>query len=170
MLATMTIVSVTDARLRFVSFSLRSLVLQPFLLQQWSRLSWYYPWSISTEDEAYVFFVFSAGLLVTGKHPRLMAVCCVAILAELCIAKGGSLNLYRGISGWSRTLSEFSLGALLYRAYSNQCDSRAYGRYFSQFIRGLGEDNEPGFPFRRRVPGPHLLWRQRDAMIRSESF
>jgi peptidoglycan/LPS O-acetylase OafA/YrhL len=120
MLSMMTMVSLSGARERLISFSGRSLVLQPFLLQQWSGLSWNYPsWSISTEAEAYVFFVFSAGLLVTGKHPGFMAACCVAILAALCIAKGGSLNLYGGTSALVRTLSEFSLGALLYRANSN---------------------------------------------------
>ena len=120
MLSMMTMVSLSGARVRLISFSGRSLVLQPFLLQQWSGLSWNYPsWSISTEAEAYIFFVFSAGLLVTGKHPGFMAACCVAILAALCIAKGGSLNLYSGTSALVRTLSEFSLGALLYRANSN---------------------------------------------------
>src|SRR5271155_5124721 len=60
MLAMTTIVSLSDTRLRFVSFSGWSLALQPFLLQQWSGLSWNYPsWSISTEAEAYIFFVFS---------------------------------------------------------------------------------------------------------------
>jgi peptidoglycan/LPS O-acetylase OafA/YrhL len=104
-----------------VSFSGRSLALQPLLLQQWaSGLSWDYPsWSISTEAEAYVFFVFSAGLLVTGKYPRLIAVCCIAVVAALSIAKGGSLNFFSGISALLRTLAEFSLGVLLYRAHSH---------------------------------------------------
>src|SRR6202051_1243796 len=50
MLSMMTTVSLSGARMRLISFSGRSLVLQPFLLQQWSGLSWNYPsWSISTE-------------------------------------------------------------------------------------------------------------------------
>ena len=102
-----------------VSFTARSLWLQPFLLQQWaSGLSWDYPsWSISTEAEAYIFFVFAAGLLLTGKHPRSIAACCVAIIAALSIAQSGSLNSFIGVSALLRTLSEFSLGVLLYRAH-----------------------------------------------------
>jgi peptidoglycan/LPS O-acetylase OafA/YrhL len=96
------------------------LALQPFLLQQWaSGLSWDYPsWSISTEAEAYLFFVFFAGLLLAGKHPRLIALCCVAILAVLCVARGGNLNCFTGISALLRTLAEFSLGVLLYRTFA----------------------------------------------------
>jgi peptidoglycan/LPS O-acetylase OafA/YrhL len=102
-----------------VSFTARSLWLQPFLLQQWAyNLSWDYPsWSISTEAEAYIFFVFAAGLLLTGKHPRLIAACCVAVVAAISIARGGSLNSFSGVFALLRTLSEFSLGVLLYRAY-----------------------------------------------------
>jgi peptidoglycan/LPS O-acetylase OafA/YrhL len=119
-LLAMMIVHVSDPRLRMVSFSRRSLALQPLLLQQWSGLSWNYPsWSISTEAEAYVFFVFAADLLVRGKYPRLIGACCVAILAAMCIAKGGTLNFYSGIPALLRTFTEFSLGALLYRAHSN---------------------------------------------------
>src|SRR5215472_14507248 len=111
-----------------VSFTSRSLWLQPFLLQQWAYgLSWDYPsWSISTEAEAYIFFVFAAGLLLTGKHPRLIALCCVAILAALCIARGGNLNCYTGLSALLRTLAEFSLGVLLYRAYAGVSFPRAW--------------------------------------------
>jgi peptidoglycan/LPS O-acetylase OafA/YrhL len=113
-------VTVSDTRLRWVSFSGRSLALQPFLLQQWSSLSWNYPsWSISTEAEAYIFFVFAARLLVTGEYPRLMGAACVAILAALCMANGGSLHFVSGTPALLRTLAEFSLGALLYRAHSD---------------------------------------------------
>jgi len=101
-----------------VTFSDRSLLLQPLLLQQWCGLSWNYPsWSISTEAEAYVFFIFFAGYLLRGKHPALLAVSCFATLLALCVAKGGSLNCYGGISALIRTISEFSLGVLLYRAH-----------------------------------------------------
>lgn len=120
-LAMVITVVLSGTPLKFVSFSDGSLVLQPVLLQQWygGGLSWNYPsWSISTEAEAYVFFVFSAGLLVTGKHPQLMAACCVAILAALSIAHGGSLNFVQGVPALVRTLSEFSIGALIYRAHS----------------------------------------------------
>src|ERR1700739_1220068 len=48
-----------------ISFSSRSLVLQPLLLQEWGGLSWNYPsWSVGTEAAAYTFFVFSAGTVV----------------------------------------------------------------------------------------------------------
>jgi peptidoglycan/LPS O-acetylase OafA/YrhL len=106
--------------LMFVSFSDRSLALQPFLLQQWAPgLSWDYPsWSISTEAEAYVSFVFCSGLLLAGKHPRLIATGCLVILAALSLRHGGSLNTFVGISALLRTLAEFSLGVLLYRAHS----------------------------------------------------
>lgn len=102
------------------SFSGRSLALQPFLMQQWaSGLSWNYPsWSISTEAEAYIFFVFCSSLLLAGKHPRLIATGCIVILAALCFRHGGSLNYFVGIAALLRTLAEFSLGVLLYRAYS----------------------------------------------------
>jgi peptidoglycan/LPS O-acetylase OafA/YrhL len=107
------------ASLTYVSFTVGALWLQPFLLQQWaSGLSWDYPsWSIGTEAEAYIFFVFAAGPLLTGKHPRLIAACCVTILAAVSIAGGGSLNLFNGVSALLLTLSEFSLGVLLYRAH-----------------------------------------------------
>jgi peptidoglycan/LPS O-acetylase OafA/YrhL len=118
-LAMMAAVALFKAPLRYVSFAGPSLWLQPFLLQQWaSGLSWDYPsWSISTEAEAYIFFVFSAGLLVTGKHPRLIAACCIVVVVTLSIAGGGSLNLCTGVSALLRTLSEFSLGVLLHRAH-----------------------------------------------------
>jgi peptidoglycan/LPS O-acetylase OafA/YrhL len=105
--------------LSFVSFSLGSIALQPLLLQSWgSGLSWNYPsWSISTEAAAYVFFVFSAGPLVQGKHPRLIAASCVAVLCAISIMHGGRLNVFTGLSALLRTLAEFSLGTILYRAH-----------------------------------------------------
>lgn len=114
------LVALSHIPLIYVSFSGRALILHPFLLQQWaSGLNWDYPsWSISTEVEAYIFFVFFAGLLLTGKHPRLIAACCLAIVAVLSIAMGGSLNLCTGVYALVRTLAEFSLGVLLYRAHS----------------------------------------------------
>ena len=121
MLAMTLAVALSHVPLAFVSFSVRYLALQPILLQQWaSGLSWNYPsWSISTEAEAYLVFVFSAGVLVTGKHPRLIAVCCVGVIAALSISDGGSLNSCVGISALLRTLADFSLGVLLYRAHSS---------------------------------------------------
>jgi peptidoglycan/LPS O-acetylase OafA/YrhL len=106
--------------LAFVLFSDRSLGLQPFLLQQWApNLSWNYPsWSISTEAEAYVFFVFCSGILLAGKHPRLIAAGCLVIMTALGSRHAGSLNLFVGISALLRTLAEFSLGVLLYRVHS----------------------------------------------------
>jgi peptidoglycan/LPS O-acetylase OafA/YrhL len=72
LLAVMT-VHVSDPRLRMVSFSRRSLALQPLLLQQWSGLSWNYPsWSISTEAEAYVFF-FSSSLPTSSSEGNIRA-------------------------------------------------------------------------------------------------
>jgi len=111
-------VALFKAPLIKVSFTANSLWLQPFLLRHWAYdLSWDYPsWSISTEAEAYIFFVFAAGLLLTGKHPRLIAACCLAVVAALSITKGGSLNSFSGVFALLRTLSEFSLGVLLYRA------------------------------------------------------
>jgi len=116
------VIAVALFKTPLVSFTARSLWLQPFLLQQWaSGLSWDYPsWSISTEAEAYIFFVFAAGSLLTGKHPRSIAACCVAIIATLSIARGGSLNSFIGVSALLRTLSEFSLGVLLYRAHLDE--------------------------------------------------
>jgi peptidoglycan/LPS O-acetylase OafA/YrhL len=104
--------------LSWISFSGRSLALQPLLLQEWGGLSWNYSsWSISTEAAAYAFFVFSAGGLVTGKYPRVIAAICVAILAALCIKHGGRLELFTGFPALLRTIAEFSLGTLLYRAH-----------------------------------------------------
>jgi peptidoglycan/LPS O-acetylase OafA/YrhL len=65
----------------------------------------------------YTFFVFSAGTLVTGKYPRVIAAICAAILAVLCIEHGGSLNLFTRVPALLRTIAEFSLGALLYRSH-----------------------------------------------------
>jgi peptidoglycan/LPS O-acetylase OafA/YrhL len=103
--------------LLWISFSSRSLVLQPLLLQELGGLSWNYSsWSLSTEAAAYTFFVFSAGTLVTGKYPCVIAAICVAILAVLCIEHGGSLNLFTRVPALLRTIAEFSLGALVYRS------------------------------------------------------
>jgi peptidoglycan/LPS O-acetylase OafA/YrhL len=101
-----------------ISFSTGSLVLQPFLLQQWAASpNWDYPsWSISTEAEAYVVFVFTAGPLLTGSRPRLVAAVCMALVIALDVS-GGNLKLPGGIPALVRTLAEFSLGVLLYRAH-----------------------------------------------------
>jgi peptidoglycan/LPS O-acetylase OafA/YrhL len=104
--------------LSWISFSNRSLALQPLLLQVWHGLSWNYAsWSISTEAAAYAFFVFSARALITGKYPRVIAAICIAILAVLCFKNGGRLHVFTGIPALLRTFAEFSLGALLYRAH-----------------------------------------------------
>jgi peptidoglycan/LPS O-acetylase OafA/YrhL len=118
-LVTLIVVAGSAALPTIVSFSNQSLGLQPFLLQQWaSSLSWNYPsWSISTEVEAYVFFVFFAGVLVKGKIPEWIAACCLVILATLNLCHDGTLNLFLGVSAFLRTLAEFSLGVLLYRAH-----------------------------------------------------
>ena len=109
--------ALTHMPLSGISFSIRSLALQPLLLQEWGGLSWNYSsWSVSTEAAAYAFFVFSAGALVTGKYPRFIAAICVAILAALCIKHGGRLHFFTGVPALLRTIAEFSLGALLYRA------------------------------------------------------
>jgi peptidoglycan/LPS O-acetylase OafA/YrhL len=106
-------------RRALVSFSQRSLILQPFLLQQWARsVNWNAPsWSISTEAEAYVSFIFFARWLIIGRFPKLFVACCLAVVALLSLSNHGSLNLYRGVSALLRTLSEFSLGVLLYRMH-----------------------------------------------------
>lgn len=119
-LAMAIVFALSHTPLPLVSFSDRSLALQPFLLQQWAPgLSWDYPsWSVSTEVEAYVFFVFCGGLLLGGKHPRLIAAGCIVIVTALSIAGGGNLNIFVGIPALLRTLAEFSLGVLLYRAHS----------------------------------------------------
>ena len=71
---------VSDTPLPVLS-SARALVLQPLMLQQWAS-GWNYPsWSISTEAEAYVYFVFFAGLLLTRRNPLFIASSC--ILARL---------------------------------------------------------------------------------------
>jgi peptidoglycan/LPS O-acetylase OafA/YrhL len=124
-LAMAIVLALSGTPLASVSFSGRSLALQPFLLQQWaSGLSWDYPsWSISTEAEAYVFFVFCGGLLLAGRHPRLIAGGCIVILAALSMRHHGSLNCFVGVSALLRTFADFSLGVLLYRAHSLNLDS-----------------------------------------------
>jgi len=104
-----------------LSLSTGSLALQPFLLQQWAPSgTWNYPsWSISTEAEAYIYFVFFAALLLAGKRPKLIAVGCIFIVAALSLTKGGTLNYPHKIAALVRTLAEFSLGVLLYRLYSS---------------------------------------------------
>jgi len=103
-----------------VSFSFQSLALQPIMLQQWcSGLSWDYPsWSISTEAEAYLFFLFFSGFLLSGKCPRLMAASSIAVLSTLGIIQGGGINYFVGLPALLRTLAGFSLGVLIYRFYS----------------------------------------------------
>lgn len=106
-----------------VSFSYSALALQPLLLQQWfPGLNWNYPsWSISTEGEAYVFFVFAASILIHGKHPWRMTCCAIAVLAGLSIYRTGASDPTNGLPALLRTLSEFALGALVYRAH--HCDT-----------------------------------------------
>ncbi|HXW70030.1 MAG TPA: acyltransferase [Methylocella sp.] len=114
-----TLVMLSGMPMGQVSFSKNSLALQPALLQQWaSGLNWNYPsWSISTEAEAYAFFVFSAGTLVEGPRPSLISMSCIASLAALSVINGGSLDLFHGLPALIRTIAEFSLGVLLYRAH-----------------------------------------------------
>jgi peptidoglycan/LPS O-acetylase OafA/YrhL len=135
------LVCISHTPLMFISFSSHSLALQPFLLQQWARgLSWNYPsWSISTEAAAYVSFVFSAGLLLTGKRPRLMAACCFSIVAALSIATDGSLNCFVGFLALVRTLAEFSLGVLLYRAHNRSRFPIKWAAITSVFAVGLAK-------------------------------
>jgi peptidoglycan/LPS O-acetylase OafA/YrhL len=118
------LVAASGMPLGFVSFSLRSLSLQPILMQIWRPgLSWNYPaWSLSTESASYVLFIFSAGLLLKGRHPRLMAMCCAAMLAALSIAHHGYLNLFSGIPALLRAVSEFILGVLIFRAYNESSE------------------------------------------------
>jgi peptidoglycan/LPS O-acetylase OafA/YrhL len=144
-LAMLTAVTLSSTYLKsgtqLVTFSGRSLALQPFLLQQWaSGLNWNYPtWSISTEAEAYILFVFLAGPLITGKHPLLMAACCVGTLAVLSIAGGGRLVFFSGLAALLRTLSEFSLGVLLYRAHSAYVGfSHKWAAILAVIFLGLG--------------------------------
>ena len=101
------------------SFSGRSLALEALMLQQWcSGLSWDYPsWSISTEAEAYTFFIFFAGILLAGKYPQLMIICCILVLAVLSARNGGSINYFVGVDALLRTLAGFCLGVLVYRSY-----------------------------------------------------
>jgi peptidoglycan/LPS O-acetylase OafA/YrhL len=49
-------------------------------------------WSISTEMEAYIYFVFFAGVLLQGRRPYLMFAICIFALIVLCVAQDGSLN------------------------------------------------------------------------------
>jgi peptidoglycan/LPS O-acetylase OafA/YrhL len=85
-----------------VSFSGRSLALQPFLLQQWGfGLNWNYPsWSISTEVEAYIYFVFSAGLLLTGRRPLIIAACCIIALVVCASLKVVPSTTFQGLALW----------------------------------------------------------------------
>jgi peptidoglycan/LPS O-acetylase OafA/YrhL len=118
-LAMVIFVSVFRLQMPPISLSARSLMLQPLLLQAWSSgLSWNYPsWSISTEAGAYIFFVFSARILINGKTPRLMACCCAGVLIVLSLQHQGSLALFGELPALLRTLAEFSGGVLLYRAH-----------------------------------------------------
>ncbi len=117
-LAMVVVFALSGGQLIYVSLSNRTLALQPFLLQYLaSGLSWNYPsWSIGTECLVYIFFVFMAGPLLTGRYPRLIAAGCAATLAGLSYSNSWSLNLFVGSAAVLRTLTEFSLGVLLYRA------------------------------------------------------
>ena len=108
-----------------VSFSGRSLALEALMLQQWcSGLSWDYPsWSISTEAEAYTFFIFFAGTLLAGKYPRLMIICCILVLVALSVRGGGNINYFVGVGALLRTLAGFCLGVLVYRYYLSRTEN-----------------------------------------------
>jgi peptidoglycan/LPS O-acetylase OafA/YrhL len=94
------------------------------MLQQWcSGLSWDYPsWSISTEAEAYTFFIFFAGILLAGKYPRLMIICCILVLAVLSVRRGGNINYFVGVGALLRTLAGFCLGVLICRYYLSRTE------------------------------------------------
>jgi peptidoglycan/LPS O-acetylase OafA/YrhL len=112
-------VTVRKVPLTLVSLSESSLALQPFLLQSlWPGLSWNYPsWSLSTEAGAYIFFVFAARWLLTGRYPRLITVGCGAIVTAMSMRDGGTLNYFHGGFAMLRTLSEFTLGVMLFRTH-----------------------------------------------------
>jgi peptidoglycan/LPS O-acetylase OafA/YrhL len=114
------IFAISHTQRAFVSFSNRSLALQPLLLQEWAfGLNWNYPsWSISTEMEAYIYFVFFAGVLLQGRCPYLMFAICIFALVVLCVAQDRSLNDFSRLRALVRTLAGFSLGVLVYRAHS----------------------------------------------------
>jgi peptidoglycan/LPS O-acetylase OafA/YrhL len=114
------IFAISHTQIASVSFSKRSLALQPLLLQEWAfGLNWNYPsWSISTEMEAYIYFVFFAGVLLQGRRPYLMFAICIFALVVLCVAQNGSLNDFSRLRALVRTLAGFSLGVLVYRAHS----------------------------------------------------
>jgi peptidoglycan/LPS O-acetylase OafA/YrhL len=102
-----------------VGTSRLSLMLQPFLLQEWIYgKEWNYPtWSISTEMEAYVVFAFTAQLLLAGRHPRIIAAGCGAIIVALSIVGDGHITQFSGFAALLRTVAGFCLGVLLYRAH-----------------------------------------------------
>jgi peptidoglycan/LPS O-acetylase OafA/YrhL len=102
-----------------VSFSAKNFALAVALQQQWAGgLAWNYPsWSIATELDAYVLFVFAAAPLLRGSHPRVAAAICITAVIALDVWHNGTLNLFTGPSSLVRTLAEFSLGVLLYRLH-----------------------------------------------------
>jgi peptidoglycan/LPS O-acetylase OafA/YrhL len=104
---------------KYVMFDLRSLVLQPLMLQPMRHgLNWNYPsWSIGTEVAAYVIFVPAAPHLLRGRYPWAIAVVCIAVLTVLCGLKGGHLNMGSQAPAYARTFAGFTLGVLLFRAY-----------------------------------------------------
>jgi peptidoglycan/LPS O-acetylase OafA/YrhL len=103
-----------------VSFSVKALFLQPLLLQQWfPELNWNYPsWSISTEAEAYIFFAVAAPYLIKGRHPWALAVACLIGLVIVAAFGNLTINFPLGQFALLRTLCEFALGTLIYRAHS----------------------------------------------------
>ncbi len=139
LLVTIADVALFSASVPSVEFSAGSLALEPFLLHQWAAgLSWDYPtWSISTEMEAYVAFVFAAGPLLTGRRPRAISSACVIVVVVLSIAGGGSLNQFFGFTALARTLAEFSLGVMIYRAHKRHIAIRWCG-IIALSLFGLG--------------------------------
>jgi peptidoglycan/LPS O-acetylase OafA/YrhL len=101
------VVTLSNMPPQTVIFSGRSLPPRPMLLQQWaSDLSWDYPsWSVSTQAEAYTFSVLSVNLLVTGRRPLLIALCCVAIVVGLNVSHGNFFSYW--VFCPPRTLAEF---------------------------------------------------------------
>ena len=111
--------------LNMVAFTGTTLVLQPALLQYLhGGLSWNYPtWSIGTEAAAYLYFVLYADMLMYGKRPSWLAWAWAGVVCAIAVRHTGSLNLFAGPLALLRTLAEFTLGALLYRAHRDQAPS-----------------------------------------------
>jgi peptidoglycan/LPS O-acetylase OafA/YrhL len=133
LVAVILIVAIWPYRGHEFDFSFPTMLLHLGMLQGLtSTLSWNHPaWSVGDEVMAYVVFLFTARPLMTGRYGWAIAAGCAVALAAVAAHHNGIL-LPAGLPGITRSLTEFSLGALAYRAWRS--DPQRLRRLFAWLL------------------------------------